>query len=114
MNTEIPIHFDRDGAFSAVLAIVAGFRDGSLSNESAADLLDSLIDTGPWEDIDDPVFIGLVSGIDALVPDTVHLWSLLDRDPTKMRDRAAKVESENPEKAARIRARADKVGVRQS
>jgi len=114
MNTEIPIHFDRDGAFAAVLAIVAGFRDGSMSNDTAAELLDSLIDTGPWEGIDDPVFVGLVTGLDAIVPDTFDLWTLLDRDPAQMRVRADKVEGDNPDRAARIRERADKVEAKQS
>jgi hypothetical protein len=107
---ELPIHIDKDGALNALIGIVEGFRAGRLTNEQAAALLDDLLDTGPWDAMDDPLFVGLVTGLDALVPDSFSLWTIFDRDPAKMRARADKVEAEgNPEKAARIRARADKV-----
>ncbi len=107
------IQFDRNGALTALSQLVVGCCDGTISNERAAELLDDLVDTGPWDSADDPVFVGLVDAIEALVPDGVSLWHVFDRDPVAMRGRADRL-TDDPERAARIRARADRVEARRS
>jgi hypothetical protein len=114
VTTEIPIALDRDAALSALQEVLVGLRDGSLTPARAAELLDAVVDTGPFDGVDDPVFRLIVDAIAAVVPDGVSLWELLDRDPAAMRARAARVEASNPERAARIRSRADRVEARQS
>lgn len=107
---EVSLQFDR--AVSRLILLLQQARLGTLTPESAAELLDEIVDTGPWDSADDVLFRGLVDAVDALVPAGVDLWHLFDRDPVAMRARASAVESVNPARAARIRERANRVAAR--
>jgi hypothetical protein len=112
---EIPVHIDTDSAITAVISILTAARDGKLTNEEAAAALDELVDTGPWDALDDPLFLGLVQGLDALVPDKYSLVGLLSRDPVRMRERAVTLRAEGKvAKADRLDARAAKVEAKRS
>ena len=111
---DLPITVDKQSALDAALLLLQSAR-GGITNEEAAAALDALVDSGPWDGVDDPLFVGFVDAVDALVPDDFSLWHAFDRDPAAMRERARQLEAEgNPVRAARVRARADKAEARQS
>lgn len=111
----IPIHVDKETALDAAIDLLQGLRDGDLSAAEAAHALDELVDSGPWDDYDDAVFVGFAEAVSVLVPDGFDLWRAFDRDPAKIRERAAKAEARGQaDKAARMRERADRVEARQA
>lgn len=113
--SDLPIRFDTAGFIGAILELLPAVAQGELTPELAADAIDDLIDTGPWDSLDDVLLHALVGAIVVLIPDgRLDLVELLSRDPANMRARAARVEAHNPERAARIRARADRVEARRA
>lgn len=109
---EIP-ESTREGILDNLSDLLEAVRDGKLTVEEALDLVaeavDDAIPTGPFEDLDDgPIRAGVQKLYDLLAP-------LTRRDPAKIRARADAAELEgNADKAARLRARADRVEARQA
>lgn len=112
-----PIHIDGKGFFSALALLATGMaEDGKLSAEEIAEGIDEMVDTGMFDDYDDPFILGFVEYTAPLAGKTVDaIRGILDRDPDKIRERADIVEIDgNEAKAERMRARADRIEARQA
>lgn len=112
-----PIHIDGKGFFSALALLATGMaEDGKLSAEEIAEGIDEMVDTGMFDDYDDPFILGFVEYTAPLAGKGVDaVRGLLDRDPAKIRERATAAEAAGKTaKAARMRARADRLEARQA
>lgn len=91
----------------AAAVLLAGLADERLTDDEIAAALDRAIDTGPLDALDDGAIRFAVARLD-------DLTEALRRDPARMRARAAALDAKNPDRARRIRMRADKLETRRA
>lgn len=104
-----------DASEQGIGLLLTGLRDGHLTDEEleaalvgvVAASLDAVIPTGVFDPVDDAVIHGGVAGVYRVVADA------LERDPARMRARAARARARGQEdRAKRIEERAAKVAER--
>lgn len=106
-----------DAGEQATSTLFGALRDGRISddelelivNELLAKAVDAVLPTGPIDPIDDPLIRAGVAGLYEVAVEA------LERDPSKMRERADRVRQRgNPDRAKRIEDRAARLEARRA